>query len=121
MMSMFLYVLGEYIKIFFFVINLFCIEIILWLFCLQIVDVLYLGKVIIFKIEVREKLVKMYKITLDVIFCFGFRIKFGGGKILGFGLIYDSLDFVKKFEFKYRLQRVSNCFIVRLKLGFSCI
>lgn len=62
----------------------------------------------------------MYKTTPDVIFCFGFRTKFGGGKTSGFGLIYDSLDFAKKFEPKYRLQRVSNCFIIRLKLGFSC-
>lgn len=47
----------------------------------------------------------MYKTTPDVIFCFGFRTKFGGGKTTGFGLIYDSLDYAKKFEPKYRLIR----------------
>ncbi|XP_048762673.1 40S ribosomal protein S24-like isoform X2 [Ostrea edulis] len=71
----------------------------------MIVDVLHPGKATIPKTEVREKLAKMYKTTPDVIFCFGFRTKFGGGKTSGFGLIYDSLDFAKKFEPKYRLQR----------------
>ena len=42
----------------------------------------------------------------DVCFVFGMRTQFGGGKTTGFGLIYDSLDFAKKFEPKYRLQRV---------------
>ena len=72
----------------------------------QIVDVLHPGKATIPKTEVREKLARMYKTTPDVIFCFGFRTKFGGGKTTGFGLIYDSLDFAKKFEPKYRLIRV---------------
>merc|ERR1712098_13271 len=40
-----------------------------------------------------------------VIFCFGFRTAFGGGKTTGFALIYDSLDFAKKFEPKHRLVR----------------
>eukprot|EP00958_Prasinococcus_capsulatus_P028452 scaffold6758_cov350-Prasinococcus_capsulatus_cf.AAC.3 len=37
---------------------------------------------------------------------FGFRTQFGGGKSTGFGLIYDNLDSLKKFEPKYRLIRV---------------
>ena len=49
----------------------------------------------------------MYKTTPDVVFCFGFRTQFGGGRTTGFALIYDSLDFAKKLEPKYRLQRVS--------------
>merc|ERR1712047_56045 len=57
------------------------------------------------KTEVREKLASMYKTTPDVIFCFGFRTQFGGGKTTGFALIYDSLDFAKKFEPKYRQVR----------------
>lgn len=36
---------------------------------------------------------------------FGFRTNFGGGKSTGFALIYDTLDFAKKFEPRYRLQR----------------
>ncbi|CAM6114187.1 unnamed protein product [Calypogeia fissa] len=31
--------------------------------------------------------------------------KFGGGKLTGFGVIYDSLDSAKKYEPKYRLIR----------------
>ena len=76
-------------------------------YILQIVDVLHPGKATLAKTEVREKLARMYKTTPDVIFCFGFRTQFGGGKTSGFALIYDSLDFAKKFEPKYRLSRVS--------------
>merc|ERR1712193_602244 len=47
----------------------------------------------------------MYKTTSDLIFVFGFRTQFGGGKTTGFALIYDSLDFAKKFEPKHRLVR----------------
>ena len=68
---------------------------------------LHPGRSTVPKTEVREKLARMYKTTADVVFCFGFRTKFGGGKTTGFGLVYDSLDYAKKFEPKYRLARVS--------------
>merc|ERR1712170_109332 len=71
----------------------------------MICDVLHPGRATVPKTEVREKLARMYKTTPDVIFCFGFRTQFGGGKTSGFALIYDSLDYAKKFEPKYRLQR----------------
>lgn len=70
------------------------------------VDILHPGRATVPKTEVREKLARMYKTTADVIFCFGFRTNFGGGRTTGFALIYDSLDFAKKFEPKYRLARV---------------
>ena len=72
----------------------------------QIVDVLHPGRATVSKTEIREKLAKMYKTTPDVVFAFGYRTNFGGGKTTGFGLIYDSLDFAKKFEPKHRLARV---------------
>ena len=50
----------------------------------------------------------MYRTTADTVVCFGFRTKFGGGKSTGFALIYDSVDFLKKFEPKHRLGRVRN-------------
>ena len=50
----------------------------------------------------------MYKTTSDCIMCFGFKTLFGGGKTTGFALIYDNLDYLKKYEPKYRLQRVSK-------------
>merc|ERR1712096_350896 len=43
--------------------------------------------------------------TADRVFAFGFKTNFGGGKSTGFALIYDTLDFAKKFEPKYRLAR----------------
>merc|ERR1739845_129195 len=55
--------------------------------------------------ELREKLAKMFKTTPDVIFVFGFRTALGGGRTVGFGLIYDNMDVAKKFEPKYRLVR----------------
>jgi len=73
----------------------------------QVVDVLHPGRATVPKTEIREKLARMYKTTADVIFCFGFRTQFGGGKTTGFALIYESLDYAKKFEPKYRLARVS--------------
>ena len=70
-------------------------------------DVLHPGRPNVSKAEIREKLAKVYKTTADVIFCFGFKTAFGGGRSTGFALIYDSMDFAKKFEPKYRLTRVS--------------
>ena len=51
----------------------------------------------------------MYKTTPDVVFVFGFKTQFGGGKTTGFAMVYDSLDYAKKNEPKYRLARVSHC------------
>ena len=74
----------------------------------QVVDVLHPGKATLPKTDIREKLARMYKTTPDVIFCFGFRTQFGGGKTTGFALVYDSMDYAKKFEPKYRLARVCD-------------
>ena len=75
------------------------------------VDVIHPSRATPSKTEIREKLAKMYKTTPDVIFAFGFRTNFGGGKSTGFALVYDSLDYAKKFEPKYRLARVSTAHI----------
>ncbi|XP_023236324.1 40S ribosomal protein S24-like isoform X1 [Centruroides sculpturatus] len=71
----------------------------------MVVDVLHPGRATVSKVEVRERLAKAYKTTPDVVFSFGFRTQFGGGRTTGFALIYDTLDFAKKFEPKYRLVR----------------
>ncbi|KAB1280129.1 40S ribosomal protein S24 [Camelus dromedarius] len=71
----------------------------------MIIDVLHLGKSTVPKTEIQEKLAKMYKTTPDVIFVFRFRTHFGGVKTNGFGMIHDSLDYVKKNEPKHRLTR----------------
>ncbi|KAI5253947.1 40S Ribosomal Protein S24 [Manis pentadactyla] len=71
----------------------------------MVIDVLHPGKATVPKTEIREKLAKMYKTTPDVIFVFGFRTHFGGGKTTGFGMIYDSLDYAKKNEPEHGLTR----------------
>lgn len=85
-------------------------------------DVLHPGRASVPKKEIAEKLAKMYKVTPDVISCFGFRTNFGGGKSTGFALVYDSMDVLKKFEPKHRLARVS-CLILIYQLksnSFIC-
>ncbi|XP_053677486.1 40S ribosomal protein S24 [Anopheles nili] len=71
----------------------------------MICDVLHPGLASVPKKEIRDKLAVMYKTTADVVFVFGFRTNFGGGKSTGFALIYDTLDHAKKFEPKHRLGR----------------
>merc|ERR1712228_132868 len=71
----------------------------------MVVDVLHPGRATVPKSEIKTKLAKMYKTTGDVVFCFGFRTQFGGGKNTGFALIYDTLEYAKKIEPKYRLAR----------------
>merc|ERR1712083_254205 len=61
----------------------------------MVVDVLHPGRATVPKSEIRDKLSKMYKTTSDVVFCFGFRTAFGGGKTTGFALVYDTLDYAK--------------------------
>ncbi|MDK0820884.1 hypothetical protein P5E53_15470, partial [Clostridium perfringens] len=68
----------------------------------MVVDVLHPGRATVPKTEIREKLGRMYKTTADVVFCFGFKTQFGGGKTTGFALIYDTLDYAKKLEPKFR-------------------
>jgi len=72
----------------------------------MVVDVIHPGKPNVSKADIKEQLAKMYSTTADVIFTFGYATTFGGGKSTGFALIYDTLDVAKKFEPKYRLQRV---------------
>ena len=77
----------------------------------QVVDVLHPGRPNVSKLDLRDKLSKMYKTTPDVIVCFGFKTAFGGGRSTGFALIYDDLNAVKKIEPKYRLARVGTPFL----------
>ena len=58
----------------------------------MILDVLHPGRATVSKTEIREKFALIYKTPPDVVFAFGYRTNFGGGKTTGFGLIYDNLD-----------------------------
>merc|ERR1712048_726621 len=58
------------------------------------------------KKDLATKLASMYKVhDSQCIQLFGFKTAFGGGRSTGFGLIYDNLEKMKKFEPKYRLVR----------------
>eukprot|EP01023_Acetabularia_acetabulum_P016660 TRINITY_DN1823_c0_g3_i1.p2 TRINITY_DN1823_c0_g3~~TRINITY_DN1823_c0_g3_i1.p2 ORF type:complete len:132 (-),score=22.45 TRINITY_DN1823_c0_g3_i1:357-752(-) len=71
-----------------------------------VLDILHPGRPNVPASELKEILAKMYEIKdPQQVVCFGLRTKFGGGKTAGFGLIYDSLDALKKFEPKYRIVR----------------
>ena len=71
----------------------------------MVFDILHPGKATVPKTEIWEKLVKMYKITLDIIFVIGVRTHFGGGRTTGFGMDCCSLDDTEKNEPKHRRVR----------------
>merc|ERR1712050_41660 len=64
------------------------------------------GSANISKKDLQQKLASVYKVKdSQCIQLFNFKTAFGGGRSSGFGLIYESLDKMKKFEPKYRLKR----------------
>ena len=70
------------------------------------VEVLHPGTVCASKKEICEKLCAMYKVKdHSCAFVYGLKAQFGGGRTVGFGVIYESVDKAKKFEPKHRLIR----------------
>jgi len=69
-------------------------------------DVLHPNRANVAKDEIRTLLAETYKCGKDIISVFGFRTQYGGGKSTGFGLIYESVEALKKFEPHYRLVRI---------------
>ena len=68
-----------------------------------VVEVLHPGKANVSKAALCENLAKSMKVSnAKTIQLFGFRTAFGGGKSTGFGLIYDDVAALMKFEPKYR-------------------
>jgi len=68
--------------------------------------VIHPGRATVSKSELKEKLSKMYKVSdPETVMLFGFRTQFGGSKSSGFGMIYDNIDSMKRFEPAYRLLR----------------
>merc|ERR1711935_606032 len=71
-----------------------------------VLDIIHPGMANVSKKDLATKLASMYKVhDSGCIQLFGFKTAFGGGRSTGFGLIYDNLDKMKKFEPKYRLKR----------------
>ena len=64
--------------------------------------------------EVSESLAKKFKTSSENVVVFGMKYKFGGGRVTGFGLIYDNKDSLMKFEPKHRL--VKNKVIEKSKV-----
>jgi len=70
-------------------------------------DILHEGEKCLSKAEVTEQLAKMYKVAdKKCIIVYGFHTVFGGGKTTAFGLIYDNINVLKKYEPKYRRVRL---------------
>jgi len=72
----------------------------------MVVEIIHPGESTLKRDQVREKVARLYKTTPDTVVVFGFKTQFGGGRTKGFALIYDSVDFAKKFEPKHRLIRM---------------
>lgn len=69
-----------------------------------VIDVLHPRRPRISKVELKEKLARLYEVRdPQSIFFFGFKTEFGGGKSFGFHLIYDSQEYAKKYKPKYIL------------------
>merc|ERR1712066_1077227 len=59
------------------------------------------------KKDIQQKIAQMYKVKDEnCVSVFGFKNAFGGGRIKGFGLIYDSVSQAKRIEPKHRLLRL---------------
>ncbi|CAJ0569028.1 unnamed protein product, partial [Mesorhabditis spiculigera] len=71
----------------------------------MVVEIIHPGRPSVSKDEIRDKIAHIYKTTKDLVIAYGFRCQYGGGRSAGFALVYDSMDFCKKFEPKHRLIR----------------
>ena len=56
--------------------------------------------------ELKELLVAKFKWDIKNIVIFGFRTAFGGNRSTGFVLVYDSQEYLVKYEPDYRLRRL---------------
>eukprot|EP00008_Paramoeba_atlantica_P009249 CAMPEP_0201484514 /NCGR_PEP_ID=MMETSP0151_2-20130828/8691_1 /ASSEMBLY_ACC=CAM_ASM_000257 /TAXON_ID=200890 /ORGANISM="Paramoeba atlantica, Strain 621/1 / CCAP 1560/9" /LENGTH=131 /DNA_ID=CAMNT_0047868221 /DNA_START=66 /DNA_END=461 /DNA_ORIENTATION=- len=72
-----------------------------------VIQVVHPGRSGVSKSELKAKLAQMYKIdNPQLVVTFGLRTQFGGGRTSGFGLIYDNLESLKKFEPSFRKVRM---------------
>lgn len=68
----------------------------------MVVDVIHPGRKPVSKKELREHIAKLHKVDVNTVIVYGFQTAFGGGRSTGFGLIYDSVEELKKYEPRYR-------------------
>ena len=69
------------------------------------IEIIHTSKVNCSKIQIKEKLAKMFKTDSQCIAVFGLKFKFGGGRSTGFALIYDNVDARKANDMKHLLLR----------------
>ena len=69
------------------------------------IEIIHTSKVNCSKIQIKEKLAKMFKTDSQCIAVFGLKFKFGGGRSAGFAFVYESLDARKKNDQKMLLRR----------------
>eukprot|EP01130_Rhizamoeba_saxonica_P004680 TRINITY_DN18_c0_g2_i1.p1 TRINITY_DN18_c0_g2~~TRINITY_DN18_c0_g2_i1.p1 ORF type:complete len:128 (-),score=31.67 TRINITY_DN18_c0_g2_i1:45-428(-) len=74
----------------------------------MVVDIIHPGSANISREELREKLAGMYKTTKERVIVFGFKTAYGGGRTTGFGLVYDTLADLERYEPHYRLCRFGH-------------
>ena len=73
----------------------------------MVVDVTHPGKAAVSKKDLTAMIAKLHKVDdLKTIVLYGFDSSFGGGLSTGFGLIYDSVEALMKFEPNYRKTRL---------------
>jgi small subunit ribosomal protein S24e len=60
------------------------------------------------KSSIKAKLATTFKTKEENISVYGLKTKFGGGRSTGFALIYDNVDFKKKYDLKTLLRRVCS-------------
>ena len=71
-----------------------------------VVECIHPNKASVSQKDARAQIAKMMKVAnSDIVFVFGLRTGYGGGKSSGFALIYDDVEAAKKFEPKHRLIR----------------
>ena len=71
-----------------------------------VLDVIHPNMANVAKKDLAQKLAGMFRVKdTQCIQLFGFKTCFGGGRSSGFGLIYDNIAAVKKFEPGFRLKR----------------
>jgi len=71
----------------------------------MVVDIFHPNRASVPKSEIREKLAKIFKTQPDFVVAYGFECQFGGGRSTGFANIYDSFEYAKKIEPKFRIVR----------------
>jgi len=72
----------------------------------MVLEVLHPGQANVSKEKLSELIAKKFKSDTKNVITFGFHTAFGGGRSVGFCLVYDNRDYLLKYEPKYRLRRL---------------